>query len=139
MKFYAVIDTNVLVSALLRWNSIPGAVVKHALEGRIIPLWNDEIAAEYREVLRRRKFPFNTEDIELLLGGIKSRGVYTNPKKVDEELPDPKDVVFYAVTMETRQTHDAYLVTGNIKHFPERYFVVTPREMLDILEEADDG
>lgn len=26
---------------------------------------------------------------------------------------------------------DAYLVTGNIKHFPNKPFVVTPREMIE--------
>ena len=48
-------------------------------------------------------------------------------------LPDPKDRVFYEVVMEERKTEDAYLVTGNIKHFPAEKFVVTPREMLDIV------
>ena len=47
---------------------------------------------------------------------------------------DPKDVVFYEVIMEGRKEHDdAYLVTGNIKHFPIKSFVVTPKEMLDIM------
>ena len=55
MKYYAVIDTNVLVSAMLRWNSIPGSVTEETLTGRIIPLLNDEIIAEYREVLSRPK------------------------------------------------------------------------------------
>ena len=31
MKYYAVIDTNVIVSALLKWNSVPG-VMENALE-----------------------------------------------------------------------------------------------------------
>jgi hypothetical protein len=36
--------------------------------------------------------------------------------------------------MEGRKEHDdAYLVTGNIKHFPIKSFVVTPKEMLDIM------
>lgn len=30
----------------------------------------------------------------------------------------------------------AYLVTGNIKHFPREPFIVTPRELLNILEES---
>lgn len=38
MKLYAVIDTNVLVSALLRWDSVPGAVLEQALVGSIVPL-----------------------------------------------------------------------------------------------------
>ena len=52
---------------------------------------------------------------------------------IDIELPDPKDRVFYEVTMEGRKTTNAYLVTGNIKHFPVKPFIVTPREMLDII------
>ena len=62
------------------------------------------------------------------------RGVFLDPEKVEENLPDPKDMVFYAVTMEARKDSDAYLVTGNIKHFPLKPYVVTPREMLTILE-----
>ena len=38
MKVYAVIDTNVLVSALLHWDSVPGSIMEHALIGRIIPV-----------------------------------------------------------------------------------------------------
>lgn len=52
---------------------------------------------------------------------------------IDIELPDPRDSVFYEVVMEERKEEDAYLVTGNIKHFPEKPFIVTPRQMLDII------
>ena len=41
--------------------------------------------------------------------------------------------MFYEVVMEKRQTEDAYLVTGNIKHFPTELFIVTPREMMEII------
>ena len=54
MKLYAVIDTTVLVSALLRWDSVPGAVLEQALIGSIVPLLSDEIMVEYEEVLRRK-------------------------------------------------------------------------------------
>ena len=49
------------------------------------------------------------------------------------DFPDPKDTVFYEVVMEQRKTDDAYLVTGNLKHFPVKPFVVTPRQMLDLI------
>lgn len=52
---------------------------------------------------------------------------------IDIELPNPKDSVFYEVVMEERKEEDAYLVTGNIKHFPEKPFIVMPRQMLDII------
>lgn len=44
-----------------------------------------------------------------------------------------KDLVFYEVVMEKR-SEDAYLITGNIKHFPKREFIVTPAEMMEILK-----
>ncbi len=137
MKRFAVIDTNVLVSALLRWDSVPGAVVEQALVGSIVPLLNDQILAEYEAVLRRKKFSFQERDIMILMEGIRERGVFLNPAKIEANLPDLKDVVFYAITMEARKETDAYLVTGNIKHFPLKPYVVTPREMLTILENGE--
>lgn len=58
---------------------------------------------------------------------------------MDYDVSDPDDIVFYAVTMEKRQDGEAYLVTGNKKHFPSEPFVVTPREMLDIIEQGGQG
>lgn len=142
MKLYAVIDTNVLVSALLRWDSVPGAILEQSLVGSIVPVLNGAIVTEYGEVLRRKKFPFDEEDIRTLLDGLERRGVFLEPEAVPEDLPDPQDGVFYAVALEARKNGDAHLVTGNIRHFPLQPFVVTPREMLTILEkrrQADKG
>ncbi len=49
----------------------------------------------------------------------------------NDEIIKEYDVVFYEVKM---SKEDAYLVTGNIKHFPKKPFVVTPREMVELLE-----
>jgi predicted nucleic acid-binding protein len=50
----------------------------------------------------------------------------------DIEFPDPKDIVFYEVAL---SVEDSYLITGNIRHFPVKPFVVTPAEMVRILED----
>ena len=123
MKYYAVIDTNVFVSALLKWDSVPGNVASHVLTGSITPLLSDAIMAEYREVLKRDKFHFPKEAVKVFLQGIADRGVYVDTGSIEYVLPDPKDAVFYEVVMETRKTQDAYLATGNIKHFPVRTFI----------------
>lgn len=125
MKIFAVIDTNVLVSALLRWDSVPGAVVEQAINGNLVPVLHEEIMTEYEEVLRRKKFQFSDRDIQALLRGLRERGVFCDPASIDEEMPDKKDAVFYAVTMEARKEEDTYLVTGNIRHFPFKPYVVT--------------
>ena len=43
MTYYAVIDTNVLVSAMLKWDSVPGNVMELVFGGTIIPVLNDSI------------------------------------------------------------------------------------------------
>ena len=43
------------------------------------------------------------------------------------------DLIFYEVAMETRDD-GSYLVTGNQKHYPIKNFIVTPAEMVEIIE-----
>ena len=135
MKYYAVIDTNVLVSAMLKWQSVPGSILEFSLEGFIVPVLNEEIVEEYRAVLERPKFGLSDDIITDIISSIEKVGLFIDAEEIDIDLPDPKDRVFYEVVMEQRKEDDAYLVTGNIKHFPKKPFVVTPREMLNIILE----
>lgn len=137
MTRYVVIDTNVLVSAMLKWDSVPGLVLKYVFCGNLVPVFNGEIMKEYCEVLLRKKFHFPKEAVYTVLESLQEQGVSIDAGKLDIELPDEKDAVFYEVVMEKRKKDSAYLVTGNIKHFPKEPFVVTPREMLEILEGND--
>lgn len=105
-------------------------VVKAVLEKRILPLYNDEIIAEYEEVLSRKKFGFPYNDVRSILDMIMEVGRSAERTPVTENFPDPKDVVFYEIAM---SKEDAYLVTGNTKHFPKSPVVVTPAEMVEIL------
>jgi hypothetical protein len=102
MKYYAILDTNVLVSALLKTGSVPGQVAAEAMHGDIIPILNDEIIAEYEDVLRRPKFHFDSKAVTVFLDELKKRAVYSDYGLIDDEIPDAKDVVFYAVLMEKR-------------------------------------
>lgn len=133
MKYYAVIDTNVLVSAMLKWKSVPGSIVELSFQGPIIPLVNDAILKEYRGVLSRPKFHLTEDIVADIITSIAEKAVRVDAEHIDIDLPDPKDRVFYEVVMEERKDEDAYLVTGNIKHFPVKPFIVTPREMLNII------
>jgi putative PIN family toxin of toxin-antitoxin system len=133
MKYYVVIDTNVLVSAMLKWESVPGSIIELAIEGFVVPVLNDIILNEYREVLLHPKFHLTEDIVSDILTSIKENAVFVDEEHIDIELPDEKDRVFYEVVMEERKDEASYLVTGNIKHFPEKPFIVTPREMLDII------
>ena len=133
-KVFAVIDTNVIVSALLSRNnkeSNTSRVFEAILDGRITPLYNEEILDEYKEVLGRSKFPFYKEDVEMVEILMVTVGLKLGrTTSLEGVFPDPKDIVFYEVTL---SKDDAYLVSGNIKHFPRKPFVVTPAEMVSIL------
>ena len=135
MKLYAVIDTNVLVSAMLKWSSVPGSILEFVFSGIITPVLSEKIVAEYREVLMRKKFHLTEDIVEDIISILDEQGEYIDPGSMEYELPDPKDVVFYAIVMEKRKNEDAYLITGNIRHFPQEPYVVTPKEMLGILLE----
>ncbi len=131
---YAVIDTNVFVAALLTKNNDSATVkVYEAIaDGLITPLYHKDILDEYKEVLSRPKFRFSKEKIDAVLELIVKYGLEVFPKPTGEILIDMDDLIFYEVAMEKRED-DSYLVTGNQKHYPVRDFIVTPAEIMEIL------
>lgn len=134
-KIYAVIDTNVLVSSLFLNKSLsnPLLIIQSVLNGNITPLYSEEIIDEYKEVLSRNKFRFKPDDIRNLISVFYEFGIDTPRTGISGEVfPDSDDIVFYEVAM---SVEDAYLVTGNTKHFPVKTFVVTPAQMVQILME----
>ena len=135
MNYLVVIDTNVLISALLskHRDAATVRVLEAVFDGTIISVFNDEILEEYSQVLRRSKFKFDNGVIELLLNVMKANGIFAERLITNERLPDPKDLVFYEVVM-AKKEDNAYLVTGNGKHFPQKPFIVTPNELLAIIQ-----
>ena len=135
MNIYAVIDTNVIVSALLSRfkNTSTVQLMQHLILGDITPIYNDDILAEYYSVLTRPKFNLPESLIDETLEVVKKFGINSSRKEAEEQLPDPKDIVFYEVAL---ANEDSFLVTGNTKHFPKKPFIVTPTEMLQIIHEV---
>ena len=115
---YAVIDTNIFVSALITHNS--NASTARVLESlflhRIIPLYNDDIIKEYDEVLHRAKFKLSEEQISTVIEHVKENGIDSSRFPYAGEMPDEDDRVFYEVCL---SKEDSFLVTGNLKHFPK--------------------
>lgn len=104
MTCLAVIDTNVLVTALLsgREDAATVQVVKNMLTGIIIPIYSNEIKAEYKEVLHRKKFGFSNDMVEYLLAAIDKFGIPVKPAATGIILPDMRDLPFYEVVMDKR-------------------------------------
>ena len=133
MKYYAVIDTNVLVSFFLTRNTgSPIVKVIEAIKSNtIVPMYNETILSEYTEVLQRERFGIASDKLDEMISLIKTKGINTHSQPVTALFPDPDDIVFYEVAM---SRDDSYLVTGNLKHFPQNGRVVSPAEMLYIIE-----
>ena len=108
MKYYAVIDTNVLLAALLS-KSEDSATVKvldAVFEGTIIPLYHQDILSEYDEVLHREKFHLQETVIRTILDAVRQYGVEVFPQPTGAVLIDMDDLVFYEVAMEKRDDED---------------------------------
>ena len=108
---YAVIDTNVFISALITKNSGAATVqvLNAVMQGDIVPLYHQDILAEYNEVLHRSKFHLTENIIQVLISSVIKYGVEVFPKPTGEILIDMDDLIFYEVAMEKRND-DAYLV-----------------------------
>lgn len=121
-----------LVSVMLS-RTPEAATVKlfEAIQKRdITMLYNHEILKEYSEVLLRPKFNLPADRVMEVLAFIAEEGIPSSRVHSEEFFPDPKDIVFYEVAL---SKEDAFLVTGNLKHFPKTPIVVTPAEMMEIL------
>ena len=133
MKCCAVVDTNVLVAALLskRNDSPTVRVIRAMISGEFIPLYHKEILAEYEDVLhRKKKYDLSEAAIQIILNAIRHYGIEVFPRPTGEIFVDEDDIIFYEVAMEKRDDN-AYLVTGNMKNYTVRAFIVTPTEMME--------
>lgn len=136
MKYYAIIDTNVIVSALLKDNSIPNKILKLVFSGFIVPVFNKSILQEYKEVLSRPKFHFPQQLVSEFLASFEKYGriLESKPQKFNKaKPPDPGDWKFYELLLQCQKSNESYLVTGNIKHFPSDPSIVTPRQMFEMV------
>lgn len=126
----AVIDTNVLVSALLRPDSVPAAVLRQIAALALEPVVCREIMAEYRAVLPRRRLRLRPHDIEDVLALFEAQALWVEVPAYDGHppLPDPTDWPFIACALAA----SCPVITGNTRDFPATLGVrvMTARELV---------
>jgi putative PIN family toxin of toxin-antitoxin system len=125
-----VVDTNVIVSGLLKAGTPPAMVLNLAITETIALLMNEQILAEYETVLNRKKFRFDPGAIADLLSFIRHESEHIVANPAAKTTGDPDDQVFYDISV---SGHADYLVTGNTAHFPEENWIVTPRQFIEIV------
>lgn len=133
-----VLDTNVLVSAMLTGGGAPDEVVQLILQGGLTLVVDSRILAEYDEVTARPRFGFTPRERRAVLDALESIAELVAASPLRLTLPDPDDRVFAEVAVAGRAD---MIVTGNTRHFaPLRgalgVAVRTPRQLMDSLREV---
>lgn len=120
-----------LVSALLKPNSVPGRILDLVVARQVVVAMDHRIFVEYRDVLYRPEFELPRKEVADLLDFLWYSSERVQTSELATQLPDPEDRMFIEVAV--RSFADA-LVTGNIKHFPtsQRHGMLTPRQFLDL-------
>ncbi|MBS4096496.1 MAG: putative toxin-antitoxin system toxin component, PIN family [Sulfuricella sp.] len=125
----AVIDTNVLVSALLTPGGVASRLVEAIRDNKLQPVISHEVHLEYVQVLNREKFGFVKSEVADLLDDLMQLGLFVVPEPLDTtRLPDPDDGRFIAAA----RLANCVVIAGNPRHFPPESGIKTlsPAEAL---------
>lgn len=127
-----VLDTNVIVSGILKPYSKAASILRLVVTGVITLAYDLRILAEYRDVLSRSKFPFAKEDINAFLDQVEKEGVLVSVMPLKFRLFDPDDEPFLEVAIAGKAKA---IVTGNKRHFPKKEYegtqILSPAEFLE--------
>ena len=126
-----VIDTNVLVSAMLSNRSAPRQIIEMVIKGEITPCYDSRIMEEYKDVLYRPRLHISAEKAGTILDLFEAIGMYADPPATHLLFTDEDDKAFYETALECGAT----LVTGNAKHFPAEPWILSPAEFLRTIAE----
>jgi len=125
-----VLDTNILVSALMTPSGNPANVYKMFLAGLLLLVYSEDIMLEYEDVLFRPLLRIPIEDATAVLKAIRQLGELTMPDPSMDDMLDEDDRIFLDAAINT----GAFLITGNTRHFPKVPFILTPTEFLELLK-----
>jgi putative PIN family toxin of toxin-antitoxin system len=126
-----VVDTNVIVSALMNVNGTPAKILSSILSGDIKIPYDNRIIFEYADVLSRKEFGFSKEIINDLLNYFKHDGEFINSEYIKTKFSDGADKKFYEVY---KSGGAKYLITGNKKHFPKEDTIIVPKDFMQVYE-----
>jgi putative PIN family toxin of toxin-antitoxin system len=110
----AVIDTNVLVSALISPSGNESLLLLAVQQGFVRPCFSPAMLKEYAQVLARPKFAFSPAEIGALTDLLLPQGHLLHPAPMSGISPDPKDDPFIACALSAQAD---FLVTGNKRDF----------------------
>lgn len=122
-----VLDTNVLVSALLKPDGPPAAILNLIVNTRIRLLYDNRILHEYLEALQREKFGFNVKNVDSIISFFTVEGEFVTAEPAIVHSDDEGDRKFYEVMVSGVAD---FLITGNLKHLHKDRRIKKPAEFL---------
>ena len=122
MSIKCVIDTNIILSAMLSDKGYPAKIFDAIVTKEIKMYITQDIINEYKDVLSRDYFKISHEKIGRTINLIRKLGTMIIPETSEFIMKDESDRIFF----DASQSAQAWLVTGNIKHFPKKDFILTP-------------
>lgn len=131
-----VLDTNVIISGIIKPYSKAAAILRLVADGTIQLAYDLRLLSEYRDVLSRSKFNFAKENVEAFIDQVEREGLLASVKPSKIHLPDPDDEPFLEVALSTRVEA---IITGNKRHFPRKQYegvkILSPAEFLEAMKE----
>jgi len=124
----AVLDTNVIVSALLSPSGNPAKIHRMFLDRLLSIAYSEKILAEYLDVLRRPRLHISVGEADRVIDAIRQLGEKVTPIPSKIYMIDEDDRIFY----DAAKSAEAYLITGNTRHYPQDAFILTPTEFLEL-------
>ena len=134
-----VFDTNVLYSAILKPASVPAKALDLVTDGLVIPCVSDDVLAEYRSVLYRLDLDLHDDRRRELLGHVAAVSLHIEPVgklAISGHEPDNRFLECAEAAVA------AYLVTGNVRHFPDSHRstrIISPRQLLASWTDSETG
>ena len=126
-----VLDTNIIVSALLQPLGPSAQIFLMCLEGALQMCVSGAIYAEYEEVIRRPRLQRSEDVAAAALLSVREKAFWVRPTEKVQACRDPDDDIFLECA---QAAHADFVVTGNLKDFPtswEGTRIVPPRWLLD--------
>lgn len=125
-----VIDTNIIISATLSPTGNPAKIIDMVFEDKLQIFYSLKILSEYKEVLARPRLKIVTQIQIDILSAIREVGTLIEPTISNIPFIDESDRIFY----DTAKASRAILIPGNIKHYPDETFIMTPSDFLKKVE-----
>ena len=122
MSLKCVLDTNIIISAAISEEGYPAKIFDAAVNKEIKLYVSEDIISEYKDVLSRDYFKISREKVGKMINIVRKLGIMTIPEISAFYMEDESDRIFY----DTAQSVEAWLITGNIKHYPKKDFIITP-------------